>query len=116
MWTEIKHPVRPTFFDGGTITPSGTYTHAPISPSPIQWPPVEAQVERLAYFITFGPSGTLPAEEATAVMSHEEIEQQIGHYEQMFGMSSEAFIEQVRAGTAPDTFETMDWMILLRHR
>ncbi len=116
MWTDIKHPVKPTFYGGGTITPSGTYTRAPISPSPVLWPPTDAQEQRLAFFITIRPNELAPAEEAAAVMSHEEIERQIEHYERVYGISSEAFIEQVRAGIAPDTFETMDWMILLRHR
>lgn len=46
----------------------------------------------------------------------EEAEQLIAHYEQLFVMSSEEFLRRVKDGTAPDTFETMDWVILLRLR
>ena len=53
---------------------------------------------------------------SSLVMSQDEIERQLAHYEQVFGMSSEEFLKRKRDGTVPDTFETMDWMILLRHR
>lgn len=49
-------------------------------------------------------------------MSQGEIEEKIARYEKLFGMSSAAFLQRWREGTAPDTFETMDWAILLRHR
>jgi hypothetical protein len=49
-------------------------------------------------------------------MSQEEIERKIVHYEQVFDMSSQEFSQKMKEGSAPDTFETMDWMILLRHR
>jgi len=55
-------------------------------------------------------------EEEISVLTQEEIEAQIAHYEKLFGMSSEVFLQRMREGTADDTFETMDWMILLRHR
>jgi len=56
------------------------------------------------------------AQPAATMLSQEDIEHQIAHYEQQFGMSSEEFSRRMREGTAPDTFETMDWMILLRNR
>lgn len=49
-------------------------------------------------------------------ISREDILEEIRGYEQEFGMSSEEFMQAVQAGTAPDTFETMAWMIMLRHR
>lgn len=54
-------------------------------------------------------------EQEKGAVSKEEIENQIASYEQVFGMSSEEFLERVREGAAPDTFETMDWKILLRY-
>jgi hypothetical protein len=54
-------------------------------------------------------------EEVISVLTQEEIEAQIDHYEKVFGMSSEEFLQRMRAGTADDTFETMHWMMLLRH-
>lgn len=55
-------------------------------------------------------------EEEISVLTQEEIEAQIAHYEKVFGMSSEVFLQQMQNGTADDTFETMHWMMLLRHR
>ena len=55
-------------------------------------------------------------EEPVGVISQQEIEDQIAHYERTFGMSSEEFMQQVQEGTAPDTFEAMHWRILLRYR
>jgi hypothetical protein len=56
------------------------------------------------------------AEKLTAMISQQEIEDQIALYEQAFGMSSDEFLLRVHEGTAPDTFEAMDWLVLLRHR
>jgi hypothetical protein len=49
-------------------------------------------------------------------MTTEEVAQRIAGYERMFGMSSEEFLERVRESTAPDTFETNVWMVLLKYR
>jgi len=49
-------------------------------------------------------------------MTRQEIEEHIAAYEEMFGMSSDEFLRSVRDGTAPDTFETNDWRILLKYR
>ena len=48
-------------------------------------------------------------------LSYEEIAAIISRYEDRFQMSSKEFLQRVSEGTAPDTFETMDWMILLRN-
>ena len=45
-----------------------------------------------------------------------DIELQIAEYEEQFGMSSDEFLHRWHNGDAPDTFETMDWRILLRHQ
>lgn len=52
---------------------------------------------------------------AGGLISQEEIGQKIARYEQAFGMSSREFLQTMKEGIAPDTFETMDWMILLRY-
>ncbi|MCP4348954.1 MAG: hypothetical protein GY795_26030 [Desulfobacterales bacterium] len=49
-----------------------------------------------------------------SVLTEEEIISQISRYEKMFGMSSEEFLRQKQNGNEDDSFETMDWMILLR--
>lgn len=49
-----------------------------------------------------------------SMVSDEEIEMQITAYEKQYGMTSEEFMRQMRDGTAPDEFETMSWMMLLR--
>ncbi len=48
------------------------------------------------------------------MISDEEIEMKISEYEEAYNMSSDEFMRQMRDGTAPDEFETMSWMILLR--
>ena len=55
-------------------------------------------------------------EDDSSLLSNEEITAQIASYEKKFGMSSQEFLQRMENGTAPDTFETMDWMILLRHQ
>ncbi len=55
-------------------------------------------------------------EPPTAELSQDDIESQIAVYERQFGMTSDEFMQQVRDGDVPDTFETMAWTILLRHR
>jgi hypothetical protein len=54
-------------------------------------------------------------EEEISVLTREEFEAQIAHYEKVFGMSSAEFLRKMEEGTADDTFETMHWMMLLRH-
>ncbi len=49
-----------------------------------------------------------------SVLTREEIISQISRYEKMFGMSSEEYLRQKQNGNEDDSFETMDWMILLR--
>lgn len=63
----------------------------------------------------FGPEdsvaeGLLPGE-----VSSDEIMARIARYETKYQMSSEEFQRQVREGTAPDTFDTVAWNILLRN-
>lgn len=48
-------------------------------------------------------------------MTQGEIEEKIARYESQFDMSSAEFLQQRQEGTAPDTFETMEWMILLKY-
>lgn len=48
------------------------------------------------------------------IFTVEEMKAQIASYEEEFGMSSQEFLEQMKNGTAPDTFDTMYWMALLR--
>jgi hypothetical protein len=50
------------------------------------------------------------------LLSAEEVERQIAAYEALFGMSSDEFLRQRKAGNAPDTFETMHWYVLLRNK
>ncbi len=47
------------------------------------------------------------------IMTREEVMEIIAAYEAMYGMSSEEFLRQWKAGTAPDTRETNDWSMLL---
>ena len=47
------------------------------------------------------------------VMSLDEVRRVIAAYEAKYGMSSEEFLRQWEAGTAPDNRETNDWAILL---
>lgn len=56
------------------------------------------------------------AEDPAAIMTDEEVEAQIAHYEQKFSMSSEEFLRQARAGTAPDEAGIIDWKLLLKYR
>ncbi len=58
--------------------------------------------------IEFLFEGSAPSE-----LSDEEIEMRISEYEKAYGISSDEFMRQMRDGTAPDEFETMDWMMLL---
>lgn len=46
-------------------------------------------------------------------MSREECQEQIARYEERFAMTSEELLEKVKLGTAPDSFEVMDWRALL---
>lgn len=45
------------------------------------------------------------------IMSLEEIDTIVAHYEQKYGMSSEEFMQR---NDIPDTYETMDWQILIK--
>lgn len=45
------------------------------------------------------------------IMSLEEIDSIVAHYEQKYGMSSEEFMQR---DDIPDTYETMDWQILIK--
>ena len=58
---------------------------------------------------------TYQEKDDSSLLSEEEIQAQIAEYEEKFGMSSQEFLQQMQDGTAPDTFETMYWMGLLRH-
>jgi hypothetical protein len=51
-----------------------------------------------------------------AVMTPEEIEEDIAIYETMHGFSSEKLLEMQAEGTLPDTFEIQAWLILLQYR
>lgn len=46
-------------------------------------------------------------------MTQDEVRAIIADYERCFGMSSDEFLRQWQAGTAPDTRETNDWATLL---
>jgi hypothetical protein len=50
------------------------------------------------------------------LLSKEELEQIITHYEQKYQMSSEEFQRHRRDETTPDCFDTMNWGILLKYR
>jgi hypothetical protein len=51
-----------------------------------------------------------------SLITDEQIAERIAEYEQHFGINSDEFLQQMRDGTIEDSFETMDWMILLRHK
>lgn len=51
-----------------------------------------------------------------SLLTHEEIDRRIAQYESQYDMTSEEFLRRRREGTAPDTFETMVWAILLDYR
>lgn len=55
-------------------------------------------------------------EQKAGNMTRSEIETQIAQYEEQFGMSSEEFLQQMEEGRTPDSFEAIDWAILLKHR
>jgi hypothetical protein len=73
----------------------------------------DAKIALLAVQNTMFIGTTQPS---SATLSQNDIASQIAQYEREFGMSSDEFLQRMREGTAPDTFETMDWMILLRNR
>ncbi len=50
---------------------------------------------------------------ADMIMSQEEARALVKRYEQQFGMTSEEFLRQWKAGTAPDLWETNAWAMLL---
>jgi TPR repeat protein len=50
---------------------------------------------------------------AQALVSREDVEEEIRNYEKQFGMSSTAFLELMKRNDAPDSFETMHWWSLL---
>jgi hypothetical protein len=51
-----------------------------------------------------------------ALMTDEEVEERIAHYEKLYGFSSEEFLKRRKEGTAPDSFEAMAWMMMLKFR
>lgn len=55
------------------------------------------------------------AEDPDAIMTDEEVEAKISCYEKRFGMSSEEFLAQVAAGTAPDEDGIISWKLLLKY-
>lgn len=61
------------------------------------------------------PAGCVLVTESDQLTS-EDIAKRIADYERAFGMSSEELLEKARDGTAPDTYEVGEWLILLRHR
>lgn len=78
-------------------------------------PEVDVTLERNSW-ITIQGHVEIPEAVIFRELTSEDVESQIAHYECRFSMSSEEFLKRWREGTAPDTFETMDWLILLRHR
>jgi hypothetical protein len=58
----------------------------------------------------------LPEITQESILSKEEIQAQIYQYEQKFGLSSQEFIKKHQEGNVPDTFETMDWIMLLDYQ
>ncbi len=56
------------------------------------------------------------ADIAEHLISDDEIEARIAHYEKAFGMSSEEFAQKWQRGEMPDTSETNAWFILLDFR
>jgi hypothetical protein len=50
------------------------------------------------------------------ILTREELLEQVRAYETQFGMTSDQFLRMRKAGTAPDTFETIDWAILLKYK
>jgi hypothetical protein len=51
-----------------------------------------------------------------AIMTAEEIEQEIAVYESRHGFSSEKLLEMQAEGTLPDTYEIQDWLTLVELR
>ena len=51
-----------------------------------------------------------------ACMSDEDVDTQIERYEHLFGMDSKKFLQMMQDGEVTDSFETMDWLILLKTR
>jgi len=49
-------------------------------------------------------------------MTDEEIQRILKGYEQQFGMTSEEFLKMWAEDAVPDTYETMDWAMLLRYQ
>jgi hypothetical protein len=55
-------------------------------------------------------------QEPDAIITLDDIEEQIAAYESRYGYSSAQMLEMVENNTAPDDYEVMDWRILLGHR
>ncbi len=51
-----------------------------------------------------------------AIMTNAELNAKIAKYEEQFGMTSKEFWEAWHNDAFPDSFEGMDWSILLRYR
>ena len=50
------------------------------------------------------------------IMTKEEIEEMITRFEKQYGMTSEEFLKRREEGTAPDSWEAMTWVTLLKYR
>jgi hypothetical protein len=51
-----------------------------------------------------------------ALVSDEELEQEIAAFEKQYGFSSEKLLEMQAEGTLPDSFEIHLWLVLLKYR
>ncbi len=51
-----------------------------------------------------------------ALMDDEDVERQIHAYEAQFQMTSDEFLALKKRGSFPDSFEAIDWAILLKYR
>lgn len=51
-----------------------------------------------------------------AILSKHEIQMQIEQYEQKYRMTSQEFIQKYHAGDISDTFDMMDWIMLLDYQ
>lgn len=56
----------------------------------------------------------LKARHGEGILPLEEVQRIIAAYEEKYNVSTEEFLRQWKAGTAPDNEETNDWNILIR--
>lgn len=59
---------------------------------------------------------SLPEITEGSILSQEEIYHQIDVYESKYGMTSQEFLRQFEQGKISDTFEMMDWIMLLNYQ